>query len=117
METHAHSVHSVKARNEVNESCHKSRWIDHRGCCHLGVQKTSESYSKPGTNLAYPEHMHETGTAKAPISVWNSPLLTFIYPGVDCGSSEEACLFLGVFGTPVLAVGVRSEDGSAAWNG
>lgn len=112
----------VKARNEVNESCHKSRWIDHLDLMQANLFKQTWMFSTGRLWVFKTQNLVRTWPTQNPCttrhpSLFGIPLLTFIYQGLDCGSSEEACPFLGVFGTPVLAVGVRSEDGSSAWNG
>ena len=44
-----------------------------------------ESQSKPGKN-GLPRTMYRIKKAAAAICGWDRPLLTFIYPGFDCGS-------------------------------
>ena len=50
-----------------------------------------ESQSKPGTKMVYPEPCTGVGRRiSAAICGWDRPLLTFIYPGFDCGSYGRA---------------------------
>ena len=47
--------------------------------------KPIESQSKPGSKMVYPEQCKEL-RRRPQLSGWDCPLLTFVYPGFDCGS-------------------------------
>ena len=44
--------------------------------------------SRNRTKMVYPRTMYRIKKAAAAIYCWDRPLLTFIYPGFDCGSWE-----------------------------
>ena len=72
------------------------------------LRNPSESESKPGTIMVYPEPIKRIKKAAA-IYGWDCPLLTFIYPGFGCGSSEKPFEKVPRFSTMILRNPLKSD--------